>query len=158
HRRCDRRWYSDARCVHRRGWARRADRCRTCPVGHPYDSFRSNSSCVTRRRRRCGSGDRRTLDPAWLLMTHDEIIARLEEARARTFLLVEPLSEEDLKRQHDVLMSPVVWDLGHIAHFEDLWLVRNLEGPIEFSEMPGMFNPFENPRRVRGELDLPSLA
>ena len=92
------------------------------------------------------------------MTTHDDIIARLEEARARTFLLVEPLSDEDLKRQHDVLMSPIVWDLGHIAHFEDLWLVRNLEGPIEFSEMPGMFNPFENPRRVRGSLDLPSLA
>ena len=91
-------------------------------------------------------------------MTHDDIIARLDEARARTLLLVEPLTEDDLKRQHDVLMSPVVWDLGHIAHFEELWLVRNLEGPVEFGEMPGIFNPFENPRRVRGTLDLPSLA
>jgi iron(II)-dependent oxidoreductase len=91
-------------------------------------------------------------------MTHDDIIARLEEARARTLLLVDPLSEDDLKRQHDVLMSPILWDLGHIAHFEELWLVRNLEGPVEFGEMPGIFNPFENPRRVRGALELPSLA
>jgi len=91
-------------------------------------------------------------------MTHDDIIARLDEARARTLLLVDPVSEEDLKRQHDVLMSPIVWDLGHIARFEELWLVRNLEAPVEFGEMPGLFNPFENPRRVRGSLDLPSLA
>ena len=91
-------------------------------------------------------------------MTHDDIIARLDEARERTLLLVDPVSEEDLHRQHDVLMSPIVWDLGHIAHFEELWLVRNLEGPVEFGEMPGIFNPFENPRRVRGSLDLPSLA
>src|SRR5689334_22017466 len=90
-------------------------------------------------------------------MTHDDIIARLEEARARTLLLVDPVSEEDLQRQHDALMSPIIWDLGHIAHFEELWLVRNLEGPVEFGEMPGIFNPFENPRRVRGTLKLPTL-
>jgi iron(II)-dependent oxidoreductase len=55
-------------------------------------------------------------------------------------------------------MGPVLWDLGHIAHFEALWLDRNLDGKVEFVEMPGMYNPFEYPRRVRGELPLPSLA
>jgi iron(II)-dependent oxidoreductase len=91
-------------------------------------------------------------------MTHDEIEGRLDEARERTFTLVSPLSEEDLHVQHDVLMSPIIWDLGHIGHFEELWLVRNLEGPVEFGEMPGIYNPFENPRRVRGQLALPSLG
>jgi iron(II)-dependent oxidoreductase len=90
-------------------------------------------------------------------MTRDEIAGRLEEARARTLALVDPLTEDDLHRQHDPLMSPIIWDLGHIAHFEELWLVRNLEGPVEFGEMPGIYNPFEHPRRVRGELALPSL-
>ena len=47
-------------------------------------------------------------------------------------------------------MSPILWDLGHIAHFEELWLTRNLDGPIEFVEMPGMYNPFEYPRSTRG--------
>jgi iron(II)-dependent oxidoreductase len=87
----------------------------------------------------------------------DRIAAVLDEARARTLLLVEPLSEPDLHLQHDPLMSPVIWDLGHIAHFEELWLTRNLDGPVEFVEMPGMYNPFENPRRVRGTLALPTL-
>jgi iron(II)-dependent oxidoreductase len=87
----------------------------------------------------------------------DLIAERLDEARRRTLALVEQLSEADLHSQHDPLMSPIIWDLGHIAHFEELWLVRNLEGPVEFGEMPGMFNPFEHPRRVRGELALPSL-
>lgn len=90
-------------------------------------------------------------------MTREEIAGRLEEARARTLALVAPLTEDDLHRQHDPLMSPIIWDLGHIAHFEELWLVRNLEGPVEFGEMPGIYNPFEHPRRVRGELALPSL-
>ena len=90
-------------------------------------------------------------------MIREEFAARLEEARARTLHLVEPLSDDDLHRQHDPLMSPIIWDLGHIAHFEELWLVRNLEGPVQFGEMPGIYNPFEHPRRVRGELALPSL-
>ena len=29
-------------------------------------------------------------------------------------------------------------DLGHIAHFEELWLTQNLDGDIRFAEMPGM--------------------
>src|SRR6185369_9531013 len=59
---------------------------------------------------------------------------------------------------HDSLMSPIVWDLGHIAHFEELWLERNLDGPVEFGEMPGIYNPFEHPRRTRAALDLPTRA
>lgn len=89
--------------------------------------------------------------------TRAEIAEMLEAARARTMLLVAPLSDHDLRVQHDPLMSPILWDLGHIAHFEALWLGRNLDGPIEFSEMPGIYNPFEHPRRERGALPLPPL-
>ena len=87
-----------------------------------------------------------------------EIAARLDEARQRTLLLVQGLSDEELHRQHDPLMSPIIWDVGHIAHFEELWLTRNLDGPIEFSEMPGMFNPFEHPRASRAALPIPPIS
>ena len=83
------------------------------------------------------------------------IVELLEEARARTLQLIAPLSDDDLTVQHDPLMSPIVWALGHIAHFEELWLTRNVHGSVEFGEMPGIYNPFEHPRRVRGALDLP---
>ncbi|MGH7652134.1 MAG: ergothioneine biosynthesis protein EgtB [Gemmatimonadaceae bacterium] len=82
----------------------------------------------------------------------------LKEARDRTLLLVAGLSDEDLHRQHNPLMSPIIWDIGHIAHFEELWLTQNLDGPIEFSEMPGLYNPFEHPRATRASLALPTLA
>jgi gamma-glutamyl hercynylcysteine S-oxide synthase len=83
---------------------------------------------------------------------------QLTEARARTMLLLSPLTDGELRAQHDPLMSPILWDLGHIAYFEELWLTRNLQGPIEFVEMPGLFNPFEHPRSERGSLPLPQLA
>lgn len=82
----------------------------------------------------------------------------LTEARERTLLLISGLSDEDLHRQHDPLMSPIIWDVGHIAHFEELWLTQNLSGEIEFSEMPGLYNPFEHPRAERASLPLPTLA
>jgi iron(II)-dependent oxidoreductase len=88
-----------------------------------------------------------------------EVVAdQLLEARARTLLLAAPLTDEELRAQHDPLMSPILWDLGHIAHFEELWLTRNLDGPIEFVEMPGLYNPFEHPRSTRASLPLPLLA
>lgn len=85
------------------------------------------------------------------------IAERLHEARSRTLQLIAPVPDEDLRRQHDSLMSPILWDLGHIVHFEALWLTRNVAGPIEFTEMPGTYNPFEHPRATRASLPLPTL-
>lgn len=94
--------------------------------------------------------------------TAEEIAALLADVRVRTELLIAPLSDDDLHVQHDPLMSPIVWDLGHIAGFEELWLLRHLERPFTglaaLGEMPGLFNPFEHPRRERGKLVLPSAA
>jgi gamma-glutamyl hercynylcysteine S-oxide synthase len=88
-----------------------------------------------------------------------EIAGMLADARIRTLLLISPLDAEDLQVQHSPLMSPIVWDLGHIAHFEELWLVQNI-GPDpqgrQFGEIPGIYNPFENPRSVRGKMQLPT--
>ncbi|MBJ7332076.1 MAG: DinB family protein, partial [Solirubrobacteraceae bacterium] len=49
---------------------------------------------------------------------------RLAETRQRTLALVEHIDDARLQRQHDPLMSPLVWDLAHIAAYADLWLSR----------------------------------
>jgi iron(II)-dependent oxidoreductase len=54
--------------------------------------------------------------------------ALLAEARERTLALIARVDERDLDRVHDRLMSPLAWDLGHIAAFEDLWLGRQAGG------------------------------
>jgi len=88
-----------------------------------------------------------------------EVAALLVEARARTLLIVSSLDEDDLRVQHDPLMSPIVWDLGHIAHFEDVWLVEKLEGDGGGGEgLRGIYNPFEHPRSTREGLPLPGRA
>ena len=83
--------------------------------------------------------------------------ASLDRARDHTLAIIAPLNDADVSTQHDALMSPILWDLGHIAAFEELWLLENLAGPIRFSEMPGTYNPFEHPRAARGSLPLPTL-
>ena len=61
----------------------------------------------------------------------------LEDARARTLWLVEPVSRADLDRVHTPLLSPLVWDLGHIAAFEDLWLCQQAGGLALLRDRPG---------------------
>lgn len=84
-----------------------------------------------------------------------EIVERLQEARLRTLLLTAPLSDADLRAQHDPLMSPIVWDLGHIAHFEEVWLLEQLNGEGGSEGLRGMYDPFRNPRAIRDGLPLP---
>ena len=86
-----------------------------------------------------------------------DAVASLARAREHTLAIIAPLTDEDVATQHDALMSPILWDLGHIAAFEELWLHQNMAGPIRFAEMPGTYNPFEHPRATRGSLPLPTL-
>jgi iron(II)-dependent oxidoreductase len=96
------------------------------------------------------------LKPGRPLEEH-EIVELLQEARARTLLLVSPLDAHELRVQHDPLMSPIVWDLGHIAHFEEVWLLEKLSanGAGEGEGLRGIYDPFQNPRAIRDQLPLP---
>jgi iron(II)-dependent oxidoreductase len=94
------------------------------------------------------------------IQTRKEAIAeRLGEARERTLALVEPLSEEDLNRVYSPLLSPLIWDLGHIANFEELWLVQTVgeREPLR-GDLGRFYDAIENPRRTRGELPILSAA
>jgi iron(II)-dependent oxidoreductase len=62
-----------------------------------------------------------------------EIRAALERGRAATAELLEPVSEARLAARVSPLQLPLLWELVQIAHFEELWLLRNLNGspPVE---------------------------
>ena len=79
----------------------------------------------------------------------------LAEARERTLALVEPLDDEQLNRVWSPILSPLAWDLGHIANFEELWLVQRIGGrePLR-GELGRFYDAIENPRKVRGELPI----
>jgi gamma-glutamyl hercynylcysteine S-oxide synthase len=83
------------------------------------------------------------------------VVSDLAEARERTLALVASVSDDDLERVHSALMSPLVWDLGHIAAFEDLWLVHRYgERPLLHEDLASVYDAFETPRAHRGDLPL----
>ncbi|HET9678033.1 MAG TPA: SUMF1/EgtB/PvdO family nonheme iron enzyme [Solirubrobacterales bacterium] len=83
------------------------------------------------------------------------IAEALSEARERTLALVEQLDDEQLNRVYSPILSPLAWDLGHIANFEELWLVQAIGGrePLH-GELGRFYDAIENPRKVRGELPI----
>ena len=77
----------------------------------------------------------------------------LAEARERTLRLVEPVSDPDLDRVHDPLMSPLVWDLGHIAAYEDVWVCHRTGGlDLLRPDLAELYDAFETPRAERGDI------
>jgi iron(II)-dependent oxidoreductase len=83
------------------------------------------------------------------------IADRLAEARERTLLLLEPLADEQLNTVYSPILSPLAWDLGHIANFEELWLVQGVGGrePMR-GELGNFYDAIENPRKIRNELPI----
>ena len=89
------------------------------------------------------------LDPA-------SIATRLEQVRERTLSLVAGLDWETLQTQHIPILSPMVWDLGHLANFEEFWLCQQIADlePLE-TDFATMFDAVLNPRPTRKDLPLP---
>lgn len=85
----------------------------------------------------------------------DVLVEKLEEARERTRLLLGPVSEEDLKTQHEQIMSPLIWDYGHIGNYEELWLLQKAHGKVlSKRELYDMFDASLHPREERPSLEL----
>jgi gamma-glutamyl hercynylcysteine S-oxide synthase len=85
----------------------------------------------------------------------EAIADRLAKARRRTYELIEPLDDEQLNRVYSPILSPLAWDLGHIANFEELWLVQTIgEREPLHGDLGRFYDAIENPRRSRGELPI----
>ena len=85
----------------------------------------------------------------------DDIAARLASARTRTQGLTDCVDDADLVMQHSPLMSPLVWDLAHVANQEELWLLRGVGGrePMH-PEIDPLYDAFEHPRASGPRLPL----
>lgn len=86
---------------------------------------------------------------------------QLDAERSRTRDLIYPLTEEELTRQHSPLMSPIVWDLAHIANFEEQWIdraTRRVDDDPARIERDHTFDATAHPRATRSGLALPDRA
>ena len=88
-------------------------------------------------------------------MSRSELAVALAHARRRTGALLEPLSDEQLTQEVSSLQSPLVWDLAHIAHFEELWLLRRSgRRDATSSEYDDLYDAFAHARSERGRLPI----
>ncbi len=94
-----------------------------------------------------------------MLELRPSLYAEFAALRARTLELVAGLDEAALSSCAAPFLSPLLWDLGHIARFEERWLVEALGGPaLERPFRHELYDPFVHPRSGRGALALPSLS
>jgi gamma-glutamyl hercynylcysteine S-oxide synthase len=83
------------------------------------------------------------------------VVTGLEDARARTQRMLAPMGDADLVRQVSPLMSPIVWDLAHVGHYEELWLLRNVAGASPTDDrFDDIYDAFKHPRRDRPSLPI----
>jgi len=96
----------------------------------------------------------RAVDTTPLSPDAAQVLLAMEAARERTLALVAGSSDEQLERVHSPIMSPLVWDLGHIAAYEDLWLAQRYAGlELLRPDLESLYDAFETPRAVRGEIE-----
>ncbi|MCI0650892.1 MAG: SUMF1/EgtB/PvdO family nonheme iron enzyme [Planctomycetes bacterium] len=63
----------------------------------------------------------------------NRLIETLTDARAFTLAMVEDLSDEEMLGPRLSIVNPPIWELGHIAWFQECWILRHLHGrtPID---------------------------
>jgi iron(II)-dependent oxidoreductase len=87
------------------------------------------------------------------------LAGELQATRFQTLSIVESLSDDQLASQATPILSPIAWDLGHMAEFEELWLVRAVDALSGEAQDPGeldsIYDAIRTPRAERGALELP---
>ena len=87
----------------------------------------------------------------------EAVARRMDDVRRRTLELIAVLDSGTLRRQHIPILSPMVWDVGHIGNFEEQWIGQRLAGlPPVADGYQKMFDPVANPRPTRAGLPLPT--
>lgn len=81
------------------------------------------------------------------------------EARDRTFELIEDLSDEQLLGTRLDTVNPLLWEIGHIAWFQERWALREALGRPPLSErFDALYDSSAVPHDTRWDLELPRRA
>jgi iron(II)-dependent oxidoreductase len=61
-------------------------------------------------------------------ISNGQLIEALRETRARTLELVNDLSDEQLIGPRLQIVNPLLWEIAHLAWFQEFWVLRHLAG------------------------------
>lgn len=87
------------------------------------------------------------------------LLESLREARAQTLALVADLDDEQMIGPRLDIVNPLRWEIGHVAWFQEYWLLRHLLGrPPMLSTGDSLFDSARVAHDTRWDLPLPSKA
>jgi iron(II)-dependent oxidoreductase len=90
-------------------------------------------------------------------MRSADLVAMLTDARRRTLALVADLTDEQMRVPRMDIVNPLVWELGHVAWFQEKWALRHLRelDPI-LPDADSFWDSAAVAHDARWELPLPS--
>jgi len=91
-------------------------------------------------------------------VTAGDLIQIMREFRARTLDLVADLDNEQLIGPRLAMVNPPLWEIGHVAWFQEFWILRHLKKQQPITENGDqLYNSSDVAHDTRWELLLPSL-
>lgn len=89
----------------------------------------------------------------------DTLASWVADARARTLALVADLSDAQLLGPRLAIVNPPLWEIGHVAWFQERWVHRHAGGGApRFANADALWDSSAVPHDVRWDLPLPSRA
>ena len=89
----------------------------------------------------------------------DYLTAILEDARARTLELVAGIDGDRLMGPKLSIVNPLLWEIGHVAWFHEIFILRWLDGDEPLIEnADGLYDSMAVDHDTRWDLPLPSLS
>jgi iron(II)-dependent oxidoreductase len=85
-----------------------------------------------------------------------ELADWVEDARQRTLDLVADLSDEQLRGPRLPIVNPLIWEIGHVAWFQEKWVLRRDGAPSVRPDADALYDSIAIPHDVRWDLPLPS--
>jgi ergothioneine biosynthesis protein EgtB len=86
------------------------------------------------------------------------LVSLLADARRRTLELIEGLGDEQLMGPRLPIVNPLLWEIGHVAWFQEIWTLRNLgKQPPLLERADALYDSSAIPQPTRWDLPLPPL-
>ncbi len=89
----------------------------------------------------------------------DELVRCLRDARQRSLALLEDLSDEQWLGPELAIVNPPLWEIGHVAWFQEHWILRHVAGQAALrSDADALYDSAAIAHDTRWRLSLPSRA
>src|SRR5882724_2223222 len=93
---------------------------------------------------------------AEVVMPTSEVLAEwVRDARRRTLELIGDLDDRQLMGPQLAILNPLLWEIGHVAWFQEKWVLRRGGGPALRADADALYDSAAVAHDTRWDLRLP---